>query len=148
FNALMFLYQDVLGIQLPRSIDAVRAKRPKRLPTVLSPDEVRRLLDAVQGRDGLYRLMVSLIYGTGIRRKECCRIRVQDLDLDRHQLTVRHGKGGKDRVVMLPRSLRPDLERYLAQRRQWHEKDLAAGKAYAELPFALARKFPRTAHQF
>jgi integron integrase len=144
--ALLFLYQQVLGIQLPRSIDAVRAKRPRRLPTVLSPEEVRRLLDAVQGRDGLYRLMVSLIYGTGIRREECCELRVHDLD--RHQLTVRHGKGGKDRVVMLPRSLRPDLDRHLAQRRQLHEKDLAAGQAYAPLPFALARKFPRAAHQF
>jgi integron integrase len=147
FSALLFLYQEVLGIQLPR-LDALRARRPKRLPTVLSPDEVRRLLDAVEGRDGLYRLMVSLLYGAGLRRQECCRLRIHDLDLDRHQLTVRHGKGGKDRVVMLPRSLRPDLDRHLAQRRQSHEKDLAAGQAYAERPFALARKFPRAAYQF
>ncbi len=141
-NALLFLYQQVLGIQLPR-LDALRARRPRRLPTVLSPEEVLRLLDAVEGGDGLYRLMVRLLYGTGLRRQECCQVRVHDLDLVRHQLTVRHGKGGKDRVVMLPRSLGPDLERHLAQRRRWHEDDREAGRAYAPLPFALARKFPR-----
>ncbi|MCC6417475.1 MAG: tyrosine-type recombinase/integrase [Gemmataceae bacterium] len=92
--ALLFLYQQVLGIQLPR-LDAVRAKRPKRLPTVLSPEQVRRFLEAVQGGDGLFRLMASLLYGTGMRRQECCELRVHDLDLERRQLTVRHGKGGK-----------------------------------------------------
>jgi integron integrase len=147
FHALLFLYQQVLGIELPR-LDALRAKRPKRLPTVLSPEEVRRFLDAVQGGDGLFRLMAHLLYGTGLRRQECCQLRVHDLDLVRHQLTVRHGKGGKDRVVMLPRSLAPDLQRHLAQRRQLHGADLAEGQAYAALPFALARKFPRAAGEF
>jgi integron integrase len=147
FHALLFLYQQVLGIELPR-LDALRAKRPKRLPTVLSPTEVRCFLDAVEGGEGLFRLMARLLYGTGLRRQECCRVRVHDLDLRRHQLTVRHGKGGKDRVVMLPRSLAPDLERHLAQRRQWHESDRAAGQAYAPLPFALAKKFPRAAEEF
>src|SRR5262249_44871476 len=109
FHALLFLYQQVLGIELPR-LDALRAKRPKRLPAVLSPEEVRRFLDAVGGNDGLYRLMASLLYGTGLRRQECCQVRVHDLDLSRYQLTVRHGKGGKDRVVMLPRSLVAELE--------------------------------------
>ena len=137
----------VLGIELPR-LDALRAKRPKRLPTVLAPEEVRRFLDAVEGSDGLYRLRARLLYGTGLRRQECCQVRVHDLDLVRHQLTVRHGKGGKDRVVMLPRSLEPDLQRHLAQRRQWHEDDVAAGQAYAPLPFALAKKFPRSAQDF
>jgi integrase len=147
FHALLFLYQQVLGINLPR-LDALRAKRPKRLPTVLSPEEVGRFLDAVQGGDGLYRLMARLLYGTGLRRQECCQVRVHDLDLRRWQLTVRHGKGGKDRVVMLPRSLGPDLERQLAQRRQEHDRDLAARQAYAPLPFALAKKFPRAAQDF
>jgi integron integrase len=146
-NALLFLYQQVLGIELPR-LDALRARRPKRLPTVLSPEEVRRFLDAVEGGEGLFRLMASLLYGTGLRRQECCELRVHDLDLQRYQLTVRHGKGGKDRVVMLPRSLAPDLERHLAQRRLDHDRDLADGKAYAPLPFALARKFPRAAQEF
>jgi integron integrase len=147
FHALLFLYQQVLGIELPR-LDALRAKRPKRLPTVLSPDEVRCFLDAVEGGDGVYGLMTRLLYGAGLRRQECCQLRVHDLDRQRFQLTVRHGKGGKDRVVMLPRSLGPDLERHLAQRRHWHESDLAAGQAYAPLPFALARKFPRAAQDF
>jgi integron integrase len=147
FNALLFLYQQVLGIELPR-LDALRARRPKRLPIVLSAEEVRRFLDAVQGNDGLFRLMARLLYGTGLRRQECCQLRIQDMDLVRRQLTVRHGKGGKDRVVMLPRSLEPDLQRHLEQRRHEHADDLARGEAYAPLPFALAKKFPRAAHEF
>lgn len=147
FSALLFLYQNVLGIELPR-IDALRARRPKRLPTVLSPQEVSRLLDAIQGGDGVFRLMARLLYGTGMRRLEGCRLRVQELDLGRGQIVVRHGKGGKDRVVMLPRSLRPDLERHIAWRRDLHERDLAAGLARVALPDALARKYPRAAQEF
>jgi integron integrase len=147
FHALLFLYQQVLGIELPR-LDALRAKRPKRLPTVLAPEEVRRFLDAVPGGDGPARLMAGFLYGTGLRRQECCQVRVHDLDLERQQLTVRHGKGGKDRVVMLPRSLRPELQRHLARRRREHDHDRAAGQAYAPLPFALAKKFPRAAQEF
>ncbi len=139
--------QQVLGIELPR-LDALRARRPKRLPTVLSPEEIGRFLDAVEGGDGVYRLLTRLLYGTGMRRQEGCQLRVHDLDLNRAQVTVRHGKGGKDRVVMLPRSLRPELEQLREQRRQWHEIDLAAGQAFAPLPFALARKFPRAAQEF
>jgi integron integrase len=115
---------------------------------VLAPEEVRCFLDAVEGGDGLYRLMARLLYGTGLRRQECCQLRIHDLDLGRYQLTVRHGKGGKDRVVMLPRSLRPDLEAHLAQRQQQHDGDRAKGQAYAPLPFALAKKFPRAAQEF
>jgi integron integrase len=147
FNALLFLYQQVLGIELPR-LDALRARRPKRLPTVLSAEEVRRFLDAFQKAEALFRLMTSLLYGTGLRRLECCQLRVHDLDLVRRQVTVRHGKGGKDRVVMLPRSLLPDLERHLAERRQQYEADLAAGKGFVPLPFALAKKFPHAAQEF
>jgi integron integrase len=147
FHALLFLYQQVLGIELPR-LDALRARRPKRLPAVLSPEEVRLFLDAVEGADGLYRLMARLLYGAGLRRQECCQLRVHDLDLLRHQLSVRRGKGGKDRVVMLPRSLAPELQRHLAQRRPEHERDVADGQAYAPLPFALAKKFSRAAQDF
>jgi integron integrase len=147
FAALLFLYQQVLGLELPR-LDALRARRPRRLPTVLSPEEVLHFLGAVQGNNGLYRLMARLLSGTGLRRQECCQLRIHDLDLVRHQLTVRHGKGGKDRVVMLPRSLAPELEGHLAGRRREHESDLAEGQAYAPLPFALARKFPRAAREF
>jgi integron integrase len=147
FCALLFLYQDVLGIQLPR-LDALRARRPKRLPTVLSPEEVRPLLDAVRGGEGVFHLMAGLCYGAGLRREECCRVRVHDVDLGRHQIVVRHGKGGKDRVVMLPKAARAELERQLAWRRQLHERDLAAGLARVALADALARKFPRAAQEF
>jgi len=145
--ALLFLYQTVLGIELPR-LDAVRARRPKRLPIVLSPAEVRQLLDAVEGGKGVFHLMGGLLYGAGLRRFECCQLRVHDLNLDRHQIVVRHGKGGKDRVVMLPRLLVPELERQLAWRRKLHEHDLEAGLARVALPDALARKFPRAAQEF
>jgi integron integrase len=144
--ALLFLYNDVLGLELPR-LDAVRARRPKRLPNVLAPEEVRCLLDAVEGGNGAFRLMAGLCYGGGLRREECCRLRVHDLDMARNQIMVRHGKGGKDRIVMLPQVLRPDLERQLAWRRQLHERDLAAGLARVALPHALARKYPRAAQE-
>src|SRR5262249_41888782 len=136
-----------LGIELPR-LDALRARRPKRLPAVLSAEEVRQYLDAFAEEDGLFRLMVSLLYGTGLRRRECCELRVHDLDLVRRQVTVRHGKGGKDRVVMLPRTLLSDLQGHLAVRRQEYEGDLAKGKGMVALPFALARKFPQAAREF
>lgn len=144
--ALLFLYGQVLGIDLPR-LDAVRAKRPKRLPSVLCPEEVAQVLSAIEGGDGVFRLMAGLCYGSGLRREECCRLRVHDLDLRRDQITVRHGKGGKDRVVMLPKSRRAELERQLAWRRRLHERDVAAGLARVALPDALARKYPKAAQE-
>lgn len=147
FCALLFLYQDVLGLELPR-LDALRARRPTRLPTVLSPAEVRQLLEAVRGGEGVFRLMAGLLYGAGLRREECCRLRVHDVDLGRQQIVVRHGKGGKDRVVMLPKAARVELDRQLTWRRQLHEKDVAAGLARVALPDALARKYPRAAQEF
>jgi integron integrase len=145
--ALLFLYQEVMGIELPR-LDAIRAKRPKRLPNVLSPAETATLLAAIEGKDGVFRLMAGLLYGAGLRREECCRLRVHDLDLTRNQIVVRHGKGAKDRVVMLPRSLKSDLERHLLRRRLQHERDLEAGLGWAPLPDALARKYPRAGLRF
>jgi integron integrase len=147
FFAVLFLYQEVLQIELPR-LDAVRAKRPKRLPTVLSPEEVAILLGAVEGAEGVFRLMARLLYGSGLRREECCRLRVHDLDLNRDQIAVRHGKGGKDRIVMLPKSLKGELTRQLEWRRRLHERDLAAGYGRVALPDALARKYPRAAMEF
>jgi integron integrase len=146
-GALLFLYQQVLGIELPR-LDAVRGKRPKRLPTVLSPEEVAKLLGAIEGAEGVFRLMARLLYGSGLRREECCRLRVHDLDLTRDQIAVRHGKGGKDRIVMLPKSLKAELTRHLEWRRRLHERDLAAGFGRVALPDALARKYPRAAMEF
>jgi integron integrase len=146
FCALLFLYQAVLAIEPPR-LDAVRARRPTRLPTVLSPEEVRMLLDAVRGADGVFRLMAGLCYGAGLRREECCCLRVHAVDLARMQIVVRHGKGGKDRVVMLPKAPKADLERQIAWRRQLHERDLGRGVARVALPDALARKYPRAAQE-
>jgi integrase len=113
-NALVFLYKQVLEIDLGR-FDAVRARRPKRLPVVLAAEEVAAVLEHVEGADDLFRLMARLLYGSGLRLMECCQVRVKDLQLARGQIVVR-GKGNKDRVVMLPRSLRDDLAWQLAIR--------------------------------
>ena len=96
----------------------------------------------------MFRLMAGLCYGAGLRREECCRVRVHDVDMARQQIIVRHGKGGKDRVVMLPKAAPPELERQLAWRRHLHERDTAAGLARVALPDALARKYPRAAQEF
>jgi site-specific recombinase XerD len=97
FSAILFLYKQVLGMDLP-TIDALRAKQSRRLPVVLSQQQVARLIDHVEGGGGLCRLMVELTYGAGLRLLECCRLRVKDVDFDRRQLTVREGKGDKDRL--------------------------------------------------
>ena len=131
---------------MPR-IDRVRAKRPERLPVVLSRPEVRQVLQAVLGANGLFKLMAELQYGSGLRVMEACRISVHDGDLTRGQLLVRAGKGDKDRVVMLPHKLRPALVEQVQRRRAQHERDLAGGKAWVELPHALARKYPAAARE-
>jgi integron integrase len=145
-NAIVFLYTQVLGLELGR-LDAVRARRGKRLPVVLSPEEVRRVLAAVDGAQGAYRLMAELLYGAGLRQEECCRLRVKDVDLDRGQLMVRQGKGDKDRIVMLPRAARPARARQIEWRRELHAADLRRGVARVALPDALARKCPRLAQE-
>jgi len=145
-NALVFLYTQVLGLELGR-LDAVRAKRPKHLPVVLSAEEVGRVLNAITGVDGAFRLMAQLLYGAGLRREECLSLRVHDLDLHRNQIMVRRGKGAKDRVVMLPQTLRAELRRQLEWRHGLHDRDLARGCARVALPDALARKFPRAAQE-
>lgn len=113
-SALLFLYREVLSIDLPWLDNVVRAKRPQRLPTVLSQDEARRLLAAMDGRPWL---IASLLYGTGMRLMECLRLRVKDIDFARHEITVREGKGGKDRHTMLPRSLTEPLQREIERAR-------------------------------
>jgi integron integrase len=145
-NALLFLYKQVLEIDIGR-LDAVRARRGKRLPVVLAPEEVAAVLERVEGCDGLFRLMARLLYGCGLRLLECCQLRVKDVHLSRGQLVVRAGKGNKDRVVMLPRSVRPDLEAQLQRRRKLHELDLIRGVARVELPEAVERKYPRAAQE-
>jgi integron integrase len=145
-NALVFLDKQVLEIDLGR-FDAVRPRRPKRLPVVLAAEEVAAILQRVQGGDGVFRLMARLLYGCGLRLLECCQLRIKDLNLARGQIVVRAGKGNKDRVVMLPRSVRPDLERQLEWRRQLHERDRIRGVARVDLPDAVERKYPQAAQE-
>ena len=136
--ALLFLYQHVLEIPLG-SIDALRAKRPKRLPVVLSRDEVRSVLGRMEG---VHRLMAELMYGSGLRLLECCRLRVKDVDFQRRQIVVREGKGDKDRVVPLPGSVVERLQGQIEIVRHQHRADLAGGLGRVWLPTALAEKFP------
>lgn len=144
-SALLFLYREVLGIDLPWLENVVRAKRPRRLPVVLSQAEAQRLLAVMDGRPWL---LASLLYGTGMRLMECLRLRVKDVDFERHEITVRDGKGGKDRHTMLPRSLAEPLRREIERARSLHQTDLAAGFGAARLPYALGRKYPRAAREF
>ncbi len=143
--ALLFLYRTVLETDLPWLEDVVRAKRPRRIPVVLSRDEVNRLLAAL---DGVHWLMAGLLYGSGIRLMECLRLRVKDVDFARNEITIRDGKGGKDRRVPLPRTLRDALERQLQRARLLHERDLASGHGEARLPYALARKYPSAGREW
>jgi len=140
--ALLFLYKQVLGIELPWMEGVVRAKRPQKVPTVLSRDEITRVLARMDGRPWL---LASLLYGTGMRLMEALRLRIKDVDFGRHEITIRDGKGGKDRRTMLPRSLAEALHREVERARVLHQADLAAGFGAVWLPHALARKYPNAA---
>jgi integron integrase len=140
--ALLFLYKEVLEQELPWMDDIVRAKKPQRLPVVLSKEEVARVLKCMQGVHGL---IARLLYGTGMRIMECCRLRVQDIDFDRHEILIRNGKGAKDRVTMLPEALVTPLRLHLEWRRGLFEGDLVKGMAEVYLPDALDRKYPNAA---
>jgi integron integrase len=142
--ALLFLYREVLKVQLPWMESVVRAKRPSRIPAVLSRDEVTRLLGVMEGQAWL---MAALLYGTGMRLMECIRLRVKDVDFERGEIIVRNGKGGKDRRVPLPQRLREPLQAAVARARLLHEADLSEGFGEAWLPHALARKFPNAARE-
>ena len=139
-SALIFLYREVLATPLPWLDELERVRRPARVPTVLTREETQRLLAQMQGTKWL---MASLLYGAGLRLRECLRLRVKDADFGYRQITVRDGKGAKDRVTMLPQSVHEPLKRHLMQVRVLHERDLAAGYGTVELPDALARKYPR-----
>jgi integron integrase len=142
--ALLFLYREVLGITLPWMETMVRAKRPQRVPVVLSRDEVARLLALMDGRCAL---MASLLYGSGLRLMECVRLRVKDVDFARNEITVRDGKGGKDRHVPLPQRLREALTAQIERVRLIHQQDLAAGHGAVWLQHALARKYPSASRE-
>jgi integron integrase len=125
---------------------AVRAKRPSRLPVVLSKPEVHRLLVAI--KPGTLSLMARLLYGSGMRLMECVRLRVKDILLDQNQIIVRDGKGFKDRVTLLPLNLKPELERHLERVRVLREQDSSAGMGEVYLPYALERKYPNAAREW
>jgi integron integrase len=138
--ALLFLYREVLEKELPWMDGMVRAKRPARVPVVLTENEVRALLAQL---DGTRWLASSLLYATGMRLLEGLRLRVKDVDFERREIAVRDGKGGRDRRTMLPERLIEPLRSHLARVKVLHERDLAEGFGEVYLPFALARKYPK-----
>jgi len=144
-NALVFLYKQVLGTELEQMHNIRRAKCPQNLPTVFSQQEIMRILPCLEGMSGLAN---KLIYGSGMRAMECLRLRVKDLDFDRKQINIRQGKGGKDRVTVLPTSLIALLQKQLKAGRIRHQKDLINGDGEVYLPNALARKYPNAAKEW
>jgi integron integrase len=135
--ALLFLYRRVLGVDLPPVDEVVRAKRPTRLPVVLTRREVGMLLSELSGTP---RLVAGLLYGSGLRLMEALRLRVKDLDFEMHQLTVREGKGQKDRLTMVPRQMEPGLKEHLDRVREQHRRDVRSGRGEVCLPYAYDRK--------
>jgi len=143
--ALLFLYRDVLGVELPWLDGLVRASRPARLPVVLTRDEVRAVLDRLRGTP---RLVALLLYGSGLRLLEGCRLRVKDVDFGARQVVVRSGKGDRDRVALLPAGVVADLQHHLSCVRRQHESDLHRGAGWVALPDALARKYPNAGREW
>ena len=144
-NALLFLYRHVLDREMEFVEGFERARRSQRMPVVLTKAEVRRLLTAVAVK---YRLFFQLLYGTGLRLMEGLRLRVKDVDFERHQITVRDGKGAQDRMAILPETLEPALREHLERVRLLHEKDLAEGLGAVYLPGALRRKYPNAEREW
>ena len=143
--ALLFLYRHVLNDPLPWIDDIVRARKPLRIPIVLTPDEVRLVLSKLEGTP---RLVALLLYGGGLRLLECLQLRIKDLDFARHEIFVRDTKGKRDRVTILPRAADVDLREHLIKVKALHERDLAAGFGRVILPTALDRKFPNAAREW
>jgi len=144
-SALLFLYKEVLKQKIGWLEGVERAKKPMRLPVVLTPEEVDKLFAHLHGTT---RLMAGLLYGSGLRLMECVRLRVKDVDFGYARITVRDGKGGKDRVTMLPVNLAASLERHLAKVKAQHEQDLEDGFGEVYLPNALERKYPNAAREW
>lgn len=139
-HSILFLYREVLQIELPPLGDLQPAKKPAKLPVVFTQEEVQRILSQMEGRK---LLMASLLYGTGMRLTELLRLRVKDIDFQQNQITIREGKGSKDRVTMLPLSLKESLREHLKKVKQAHDVDLLEGFGNVELPFALDKKYPQ-----
>jgi integron integrase len=141
-NALIFLYREVLKMELSGRINAVRVKKPPKLPTVLTPHEVQQVLHALSG---VHLLMAKLLYGSGLRLMECLRLRVKDVDFAQQYILVRNGKGDKDRITMLPTCVMRPLQDHLHHVNVMHEDDLNHGYGSVFLPYALAEKYPNAA---
>jgi integron integrase len=139
FNALLFLYNQVLHKSLDDKINAIRAKKPRRLPTVMTNEEAMKV---VKGLSGSNKLMAKLLYGSGLRLMECLRLRVKDIDFGMNQIMVRDGKGKIDRVTLLPESAKLKLIEHLERVKTVHENDLSQGYGKVYLPYALSRKYP------
>ena len=144
-SAILFLYKEVLSQEIGWLGNLQKAKKPERLPLVFTREEVRKVLLQLEGT---YWLMASLLYGSGLRLMECIRLRVKDVDFRYKQITVRDGKGNKDRVTMLPQKLSPHLQRHIVRVKNLHERDLKEGFGEVYLPFALERKYPNASREF
>ena len=144
-SAILFLYREVLKIDLDWLDRLVRAQRPRRLPTVLTRDEVRAILDRMHGTPWM---MASLLYGAGLRLLECARLRIKDIEFVRMEIVVRDGKGRKDRITLLPRGLKRSLIEHLSRVRLQHKRDLQAGHGSVALPYALMRKYPNASRDW
>ncbi len=145
FNALLFLYREVLQKELGESINAIRAKKPQYLPTVMTKEETMRVIAAVPPE---HQLMVKLVYGSGLRLMECLRLRVKDIDFGSNYILVRDAKGMKDRVTVMPENLKASLSEHLERVRLLHKDDLAKGYGSVYLPYALERKYPKAAFEW
>jgi len=143
-SALLFLYKDVLKQEIGWLEKVERAKKPSRLPVVLTRSEIKRVFAHLHGTP---KLMAGLLYGSGLRLMECVRLRVKDIDFELAQITVRDAKGGKDRITMLPLNLAEPLQRHLVRIKAQHEQDLEDGFGRVHLPFAIGRKFPKAARE-
>jgi len=144
-SALLFLYKQVLKQDIGWLENVERARKPSKLPVVLSHAEMKRVFAHLHG---VPKLMAGLLYGSGLRLMECVRLRIKDIDFELAQITVRDAKGGKDRVTMLPINLAEPLRRHLVRVKAQHEQDLEDGFGCVHLPFALGRKFPKAAREW
>ena len=139
FNAILFLYRNVLKIELNERIDALRAKKPRRVPTVLTKAEAMEVINMMTGT---HKLMLGLLYGSGLRLMECIRLRVKDIDFGKNEIIIRDAKGMQGRVTVLPGKVKSSLKNHLKRVKQLYENDLAKGYGRVYLPFALERKYP------
>jgi len=144
-SALLFLYREVLKKELPFIHGIERAKKPDRLPVVFTRSEVKEILGRLEG---IHLLIASLLYGSGLRLMDALRLRVKDIDFERNQITVREGKGNKDRITMLPSSIKPELQKHLARVKRQHTDDLREGFGQVYLPNALDKKYPNASKEW